>query len=391
MRFHDQGTGLLRTVKGACGLFCSFRVDSRSRVTDRLRMRRENTVSPQCSVCQDAFVFRHAWQRENNKHYCSLPCRARADVGGCAVCGRPVEVRFAYQALEQNGVRMHVCSQGCYSHVLATTTPPQPAPRAKRYAVLNQKGGTGKTTTAVSLAAGLAERGKNVLLIDADPQGSVAVSLGVNTRRTFYQVLVKGMPLDDALVPIAKNLDVLAADGTLAHAELAIAQDPEQGALVRRRLEDARYDAIVIDCGPSMSMLNQSVLTFVDEVIVPVACEYLALVGVKTLMETLRRVNLNLGHPVEIGAVIPTFYDGRTKGCREALETLHKHFGEKCSPPVRHNVRIKEAPRHKKTIFEYAPESKGAADYNSVVAWLCGEVNSPAASVPQNVDFGSTL
>lgn len=240
-----------------------------------------------------------------------------------------------------------------------------------RVAVLNQKGGTGKTTTAISLSAGLAEAGRRVLLIDADPQGNVAVSLGLRPRHTLYHVMVENMALDDAVVPIGGNFDVLGSDDALAKAEWSLAQNPNRGGVLSDRLQGAPgYDHVVIDCGPALSLVNQNVLCFAGEVLVPVACEYLSLVGVKQLLATVKRVNMQLGHPLEVGGVLPTFFDSRLRSCQEALESLRQHFGERCLPPIHANVRLKEAPRHKKTIFEYDTNSAGAMNYRAVVAWM---------------------
>jgi chromosome partitioning protein len=351
----------------------------------------EHKTELPCDVCGTSFKPRHSFQEEIRdgrvRRYCSLPCRAASSPSACAVCAGEVRVRYAYQVLEHQGQRIHVCSEGCYAQLKSLTTPPQPAPRARRLAVINQKGGTGKTTTSVGLAAGLVEEGRRVLLIDADPQGSVGVSLGVRSQRSLYQVLLKGMPLEEAVVPLAGNFDVLVADGTLAHVDLEIAQDPKRASLFMDHLADAPYDDLVIDCGPALSMINQSVLSFVDEVMVPCACEYLSLVGLKQLLETLKRVNLVLGHPVEVTAVVPTFYDARTRGCQDALEALKKHFGARCAPAIRTNVRLKEAPRHKKSIFEFAPDSHGAEDYRSLVRWWLKTGEDEAEAAPAPIEF----
>ena len=131
-----------------------------------------------------------------------------------------------------------------------------------------------------------------------------------------------------------------------------------------------RYDYVIIDCGPSLNLLNQNALSYADEVIIPVTCDYLALVGVKQVLRTIKDVERHLGHAVRVSAVLPTFYDGRTRLAREVLETLQGHFKHKCLEPIRHNTRLAEAPSHRKTIFEYAPTSHGAADYNRVVDWV---------------------
>ncbi|MCC7070016.1 MAG: ParA family protein [Deltaproteobacteria bacterium] len=243
-----------------------------------------------------------------------------------------------------------------------------PFERPYRVAVLNQKGGTGKTTTSINLAAGIADTGGRVLLVDCDPQGNVGVSLGVRGERSLYHVLLDECSVDDAAVPIGESFDVITSDDTLAAAEIKLAQHPARGAVLKRRLEGAtRYTHVVVDCGPSLSLINQNALCFVDEVLVPVACDYLSLVGVKQVLKTVKNINQHLGHPLRVGAVLPTFYDGRAKICRDALEALQQHFGELCLPPVRQNTKLKEAPSHKKTIFEHDPSSTGAEDYRVVV------------------------
>jgi chromosome partitioning protein len=130
------------------------------------------------------------------------------------------------------------------------------------------------------------------------------------------------------------------------------------------------YEFIILDCAPSLSLLNQNALTFAREVLVPVSCDYLALVGVKQILRTLKHVNDVLLHPIEVLGVLPTFYDVRNKISKQAVEALQSYFTGRVMPPIRVNARLKEAPSHKKTIFEYAPDSHGAEDYAAVVSWL---------------------
>ncbi len=254
----------------------------------------------------------------------------------------------------------------------ASAAGPRAAPtlRPYRVAVLNQKGGTGKTTTSINLAAGFAEAGAKVLLVDCDPQGNVGISLGVRSDKTLYHVLLDECSIDDVIVPINNNLDIVTSDDTLAAAEIKLAQHPARGAVLARRLKDVGYTHVILDCGPSLSLINQNALCAVDEVLVPVACDYLSLVGVKQVLKTVKNINQHLGHPLRVGAVLPTFYDGRAKICRDALEALKKHFGPLCLPPVRMNTKLKEAPSHKKTIFEHDPSSTGAEDYRVAVKWM---------------------
>jgi chromosome partitioning protein len=199
-------------------------------------------------------------------------------------------------------------------------------------------------------------------------------------------VLVEGADPGDASVPVRQHLDVITSDSTLAAAEIWLArQNPDlRSKVMTRRLNvmqvSRRYDYVIIDCGPSLNLLNQNALSYADEVIIPVTCDYLALVGVKQVLRTIKDVERHLGHAVRISAVLPTFYDGRTRLAREVLETLQGHFKHKCLEPIRHNTRLAEAPSHKKTIFEYAPLSHGAADYNRVCDWVLATTTAGATT-----------
>ncbi len=293
----------------------------------------------------------------------------------CSACGQLFRPAFVFQiAVTTDGQRSHYCSLECRKQGLGDDA--FRSKRARRIAILNQKGGTGKTTTAVNLAAGLAERANEVLLIDTDAQGNVGVSLGVAGEKSLYHVLVEGANPEDAAVPVRKHLDVITSDATLAAAEIWLARQPTEtrskmlGKRVAGMPISRRYDYVIIDCGPSLNLLNQNALSYVDEVIIPVTCDYLALVGVKQVLRTIKDVERHLGHAVRVSGVLPTFYDGRTRLAREVLETLQGHFKVKCLEPIRLNTRLAEAPSHKKTIFEYAPVSHGAADYNRVCDWV---------------------
>jgi chromosome partitioning protein len=244
------------------------------------------------------------------------------------------------------------------------------APRV--VAVFNHKGGTGKTTTAVTLAAGLAARGRRVLLVDADGQGNVAASLGLTVNRSLYHVLVMGLDFVDARVAVRPGLDVLPANETLAAAELYLAGRRHRDRVMATRLSRARelYDHVIIDCSPSLSLLNQNALVMADALLCPVACDYLSLVGVRQVLRTIKSVNKHLSHPVQLWGVLPTQFDGRAKICQEALSTLRDHFGDRCFEPIRLAIKVKEAPAQHKTLLEYAPWSGAASDYNKLIERL---------------------
>jgi len=236
--------------------------------------------------------------------------------------------------------------------------------------VFNHKGGTGKTTTSINLAAGIAETGRRVLLVDADGQGNIGASLGVSGEKSLYHILVHGLTPREATINVRENLDVITSNETLASAELYLAGRPDRARIMRARLGAVThdYDVVVVDCAPALSLMNQNALFFSDSVLVPVACDYLSLVGIKQVMRTLRHMKEMLNHEVALAGVLPTFFDVRNNISREALGTLRSHFEDRCLSPVRVNTKLREAPAHGQTIFEYAPHSHGAADYMRMVS-----------------------
>ncbi len=256
----------------------------------------------------------------------------------------------------------------------------------KRIAVFNHKGGTGKTTTSVSLAAGLADRGHRVLLVDTDSQGNVAVSLGASCERTLYHVLVMGLRVDDAVQQVRPGLELLPSNETLAAAELYLAGRQNRDRVFSQRMASvaANYDYVVVDCSPSLSLMNQNALCFADSVLVPVACDYLSLVGVRQVIKTVKNVNTLLRHRLQIWGVLPTFYDGRAKICNEALETLQNHFGDRCLSPIRATTKLKEAPAQARSIFEHAPGAHGATDYAALVDAVLGDEVERAHRSPES-------
>jgi chromosome partitioning protein len=345
---------------------------------------------PACSVCQAQFEPQFRFQTEAG--VCSQKCHAQTMSGdvACDVCSKRFRVELLAQMLHVGGARRYACGDPCREQLLAQKTfeiaPAAPAsadeeipavlrPRKRvalqRIAIFNHKGGTGKTTTCVTIAAGLAARGLRVLVVDTDSQGNVACSLGLKPERTLYHVLVMGLPPRAAAVNVRPNLDVIASNETLAAAELYLAGRQNRDRVLRERLEKTTdYDVVLLDCSPSLSLLNQNALVFADGVLIPVACDYLSLVGVRQVVKTIKNVNSLLHHPVQLWGVLPTFFDARARICHDALDTLVQHFGDRCLAPIRQATRVKEAPASQKTLFEHAPDSQVAADYERVVERL---------------------
>ncbi|MGB8332702.1 MAG: AAA family ATPase, partial [Polyangiales bacterium] len=304
-----------------------------------------------CHVCEKSFEARFRYQvREEKGQYvyvCSTSCQQRLLMGTdgvhpCDTCGADFEIEFPYQMSVSDGLRQYFCSTGCrergqrrQSQVGLTRAAP------KRIAVFNHKGGTGKTTTAINLAAGLAEAGRRVLLIDADGQGNVGASLGIAGQRTLYHVLVNGALASEVAIPVRHGLDVVTSNESLAAAELFLAERPNRDRIMRERLGDAcrDYDTVVIDCAPALSLMNQNAMVYADSVVVPVACDYLSLVGVKQVLRTIRNVRELLQHDVELLGVVPTFFDVRNRISREAILTLRRHFEDRCYEPIRINTK----------------------------------------------------
>lgn len=343
-----------------------------------------------CKQFAPKFRFQVAQTANGNQYYCSQRCRApQAEpasvhtMHSCSVCSQAFSLAFAFQTAELSGERRYFCSEKCRGESLRPATELKKV--ARKIAVLNQKGGTGKTTTAINLAAGLAEAGNRVLLVDLDAQGNVGISLGIKGPKSIYHVIMQNADPVECSVPVRSNLDVLTSDYTLAAAEIELARkDRRAHALSQRFSKLDVYDYVILDCAPSLSLLNQNALTYASEVLVPVSCDYLSLVGVKQVLRTIQYVNQILMHPVRICGVLPTFFDVRAKISTDAVQNLRSYFKERTLPPIRVNTKLKEAPQFKKSVFEHAPDSHGARDYARVVQWI-SNLDATGAEVPTMV------
>lgn len=246
-------------------------------------------------------------------------------------------------------------------------------------AIANQKGGVGKTTTTVNLGHGLALRGHDVLLVDLDAQGNLASALGVKGFKTaLYEVLVEHIPPEEAIIPARPQgkrgrLDFLPSDWRTARAKEILAGEIFREMILARAMHDiVDYNYILLDCAPSLDLLNVMALLYAEEVLLPVGCRTLDLVGVQQYLATMRDVREKAKHDVRLLAILPTFFDVRTKISLEVLAALKEAFPQNVAHPIRLNVRLAEAAGHGQSIFEYDPRSFGAFDYARLVEWVNG-------------------
>lgn len=251
----------------------------------------------------------------------------------------------------------------------------------KIIAIANQKGGVGKTTTAVNLAASLAMSGRKVMLVDIDPQGNATSGLGIDKeslQQHIYHLIIGHGRLDDIIIRNAiDNLDLIPSSIELAGAEIELVGEQNRESLLKNVLNMVKenYDFIIIDCPPSLGLLTVNALVAADSVIVPLQCEYYALEGLGQLMNTIKLVQQRMNHSLVLEGVVLTMFDGRTNLSIQVVDEVKKHFKDKVFRSIiPRNVRLSEAPSHGKPILLYDRRSRGAEQYQELAREVMGIV-----------------
>jgi chromosome partitioning protein len=247
-------------------------------------------------------------------------------------------------------------------------------------AVTNQKGGVGKTTTAVNLGAALADRGHRTLVVDLDPQGNASTGLGINVRDldvSMYDVMLHDRPIEDCIEATSvRKLFVAPSALDLAGAEIELVPAFSRELRLRRALEEIRhdYDYLLIDCPPSLGLLTVNGLAAASEVLVPIQCEYYALEGLGQLLRNVHLVQRNLNNGLELSTIVLVMYDARTKLAAQVVSEVREHFGDKvCRTIIPRSVRLSEAPSFGQPITVFDPTSRGAIAYRELAREVSGD------------------
>ena len=247
----------------------------------------------------------------------------------------------------------------------------------KIISLANQKGGVGKTTTSINLAAALAKLGKRVLLVDADPQANTSSGLGVDIQEldnTIYECLINGIDPHTAILPPSiENLYMIPSHIDLVGAEIEMLNLEHRENILKRVLSPLKgdYDYILIDCSPSLGLITINALTASDSIIIPVQCEFFALEGIAKLLNTIKIIKSNLNPALRIEGFLLTMYDARLRLSAQVHDEVRRHFGDLVfNTVIARNVRLSEAPSHGMSVLEYDRNSKGAKNYTNLAKEL---------------------
>lgn len=251
----------------------------------------------------------------------------------------------------------------------------------RKICIINQKGGVGKTTTTINIAAGLSRHDKKVLIVDFDAQGNIATSLKLKGDKDIYNIITENADIDQCKKYLGQNLDVIPSRETLTKTEVLLAKIPNKEYVLRKKLRSLKgYDYVLIDCPPSLGILNQNALLYAQEAFIPVSTDFLGYDALIKMTKVIEAINNHFDHNIRITKVIPTMYDCRNKLCRSYLDKIRSQFYEVTTNPIRVNSKLKEAPEHGMSIFSYDKSSRGAKDYLEVVRMVLNEERKVLAS-----------
>ena len=259
----------------------------------------------------------------------------------------------------------------------------------RRIALINQKGGVGKTTSTANLGACLARLGRRVVILDIDPQANLTVHFGVNPYEltaTIYDLLMGERPFDEVVVKTeVDGLGLIPANIDLAGAEIELVGMIGREIILKEKVEgiEDQYDYLLIDCPPSLGLLTLNALTTVNEIFIPLQVEFFALQGMSQLLKTLERVKKRLNHSLDITGIIASMYDARTRLSREVLENIRQYFEAKVfNTIIRKNVKLAESPSYGAPIIDYEPSAPGATDYMALAREVINQETPDPAPVP---------
>jgi len=246
----------------------------------------------------------------------------------------------------------------------------------RKICVINHKGGVGKTTTAVNLAAGLAINGRSVLIVDLDAQGNVNSCLEADNHNDIFNFLTEKISLQECICRLGKNLDILKSDKKLAEVEIYMTGEKGKEHFLKEKLETIKgYDYVIVDCPPSLNLFNRNALLYCDEAIIPVSTDPLGYEALEKMVAFIKNINDLYDHDIRITKIVPTLYDSRSNICKRMLKRMQDCYPTLTTDPIRTSTKLKEAPMAKKSIFSYDKKGSAAKDYENVVKLVMRDEN----------------
>ncbi len=348
-----------------------------------------------CSICGKSFVPRipsiNVIEEEGTKIYvCSFQCRSdyfskSIKMQKCNYCGKEFKPKYAFQTFQTNsGSVYYFCTTECHrsfiddikKEELRQNGIDKMTENTRKIAVFTQKGGTGKTTTAFNVSAALAEMGYKVLLIDGDPQGNISISLGLKPnakQKTLYDVFIEEIDISDAIYKQENSFDLIISDQKLAAVNITLARDEDpknRHKVLKQKLSsiEKKYDYIIMDCSPALSVLNHNLLYFSEEVLIPVSCDYLSMAGLKQVLATLEDVKKYFNHTIEVIGIVPTFYIRQQVVSRKVYNDLKTQYHDLILSPIRESVSIRLSAFDGEAVVLSKKHSKsaGEVDYHAL-------------------------